>query len=537
MRNMLRLIGRFRRDRRGNIAVIFAIACVPLISAIGCAIDYTRATQIQSKLQAAIDAASVGSIAKTSPGFIAAAAMTGSGAIPAGVDDATNIFTGNMSGVTGYTLKSMTPTVTKTGIKITSNVTFSANVPTMFLGVMGMGWSKMTVGGSSTSTVSLPPYLDFYLMLDVSGSMGLPSTNAEQTRLAAVNPDNRATAYPTGCTLACHFSLQNVCGNGGQQYPTNNYCMGYAFSRLSQAALTSLINQASTPSVPKARPGLPNAMLTGLNATLTPGAANSLVTGNTSSLPYSLTAATSCDTDGTDACIQLRADAVGYAVNQMFVTANNNKKVTDQFRIGLYPFIQHLYAYFALTTSYTGSPTNSSTINYAAANLASQLDTNANANLGSGGTHIDTALSDLNTLIVSVGDGSSSSSTQPFVFLVTDGAQDPQTKTLNTSGGWAGSNHATTIATGATSPCKPLKDRGIMIGVLYIPYQPIQNPNASFAGNEDGFANSNIVNIPPSLSACASSPTLFATANSPADINTALSNLFKQALITAHITN
>ena len=76
-----------------------------------------------------------------------------------------------------------------------------------------------------------------------------------------------------------------------------------------------------------------------------------------------------------------------------------------------------------------------------------------------------------------------------------------------------------------------------MIGVLYIPYQPIQNPNASFAGNEDGFANSNIVNIPPSLSACASSPTLFATANSPADINTALSNLFKQALITAHITN
>ena len=40
MRNPLRSIGRFRRDQRGNIAVIFAIACVPLISAIGCAIDY-----------------------------------------------------------------------------------------------------------------------------------------------------------------------------------------------------------------------------------------------------------------------------------------------------------------------------------------------------------------------------------------------------------------------------------------------------------------------------------------------------------------
>ena len=37
----------------------------------------------------------------------------------------------------------------------------------------------MTVTGSSKSTASLPPYLDFYLTLDVSGSMGLPSTTAK----------------------------------------------------------------------------------------------------------------------------------------------------------------------------------------------------------------------------------------------------------------------------------------------------------------------------------------------------------------------
>ena len=128
--------------------------------------------------------------------------MTGTEPIPVGVTDATNIFNGNMSGVTGYTLNSMTPTVTKTGIKITSNVTFSADVPTMFLGVMGK--SKMTVQGSSTSTVSLPPYLDFYLTLDVSGSMGLPSTTAEAVRMQAVNPDN-FRQYPTGCTLGLPF--------------------------------------------------------------------------------------------------------------------------------------------------------------------------------------------------------------------------------------------------------------------------------------------------------------------------------------------
>ena len=130
-------------------------------------------------------------------------------------------------------------------------------------------------------------------------------------------------------------------------------------------------------------------------------------------------------------------------MNQLFITANNSEKVTNQFRIGLYPFIQYLYStYFPLTSSINGSPTNSSTINYAAANLASLLDTNMNSNLGSGGTHIDTALTSINSLITSVGDGSASNNTLPYVFLVTDGAQDPQIKGVP-NGSWSGSNHAT----------------------------------------------------------------------------------------------
>ena len=68
--------------------------------------------------------------------------------------------------------------------------------------------------------------------------------------------------------------------------------------------------------------------------------ANSLIKGNSKSRPDSLTAVSSCPTDGTDDCIQLRLDAVGYAVNQLFVTANASMKVSNQFRIGLYPFIQ-----------------------------------------------------------------------------------------------------------------------------------------------------------------------------------------------------
>jgi Flp pilus assembly protein TadG len=506
MRNLFSLIGRFRRDRRGNIAVIFAIALLPILTAMGCAVDYSLATRIRAKLQAAADAASVASISQKSPGYVAAAAMTGDGSVSAAVTDANNVFNGNMSAITGYTNLTATSTVSKTGIKLTSNVQFSADVPVVFM--KAIGYTSLTVTGISKSSASLPPYLDFYLMLDVSGSMGLPSTDNEQTRLSAVNPDNYAN-YPTGCTLACHFATQDVCGNSGQKYPTNNYCMGYPITRVSYSGYKQILQNNNQ--------HLPTSMISGLP----------------DSLYSTLSPVSSCPTDGTDSCIQLRADAVGYAVTQLFITANATKTVTNQFRIGLYPFIRYLYAYFALTSSINGSPTNSSTINYAAANLASQLDTNVNSNLGSGGTHFENAFPSMNTIISSVGNGTASNNTLPYVFLITDGAQDPQVKALN-GGGWSGSNHATVLD--PTALCKPLKDRGIIISVLYVPYQPIQNPNASFAGNEDGFANSNIADIPASLQACAS-PKFFFTANTPADITTALNAMFNQALVTAHITN
>src|SRR3954447_5397505 len=202
MRNALRTFSRFRRDRRGNIAVIFALTCVPLISALGCAVDYARATRIESKLQAAADAASVGSIAKQSPAFIAAGAMSSDGPIPAGVTDATNIFRGNMSGVEGFTLNSMTPTVQKTAGAVTATVQFSADVPAMFLGVMGK--SKMTVTGSSTSTANMPLFIDFYLLLDNSPSMGVGATPADVATMVNNTSDK--------CAFACHDTAN-----------TNNY--------------------------------------------------------------------------------------------------------------------------------------------------------------------------------------------------------------------------------------------------------------------------------------------------------------------------
>jgi Flp pilus assembly protein TadG len=46
---------RFAGASQGTVAVIFAIACVPIIGLVGAAIDYSRANSARSSMQAALD--------------------------------------------------------------------------------------------------------------------------------------------------------------------------------------------------------------------------------------------------------------------------------------------------------------------------------------------------------------------------------------------------------------------------------------------------------------------------------------------------
>ena len=50
---------RLAASQSGNVAVIFALACIPLVAAMGVAVDYTRASQATSEIQDALDAASL----------------------------------------------------------------------------------------------------------------------------------------------------------------------------------------------------------------------------------------------------------------------------------------------------------------------------------------------------------------------------------------------------------------------------------------------------------------------------------------------
>src|ERR1700761_7837928 len=127
MRPFSGLMKRFAKDRRGNIAVIFAIACVPVISSIGCALDYSEATRIKAKMQSAADAAAVASISQNSAGWLASTAQSSNGPVTVAQTQAVNIFNGNVTAQASlYNGLVVTATVMKTGPTMVSTVSFSA---------------------------------------------------------------------------------------------------------------------------------------------------------------------------------------------------------------------------------------------------------------------------------------------------------------------------------------------------------------------------------------------------------------------------
>lgn len=188
------LLHRLIKDRRGAVAPMFALLIVPLIAAIGASVDYSMASKVRSQLLAAADAASVGSVAKTSAALAAAATMSSDGAIPAGVTDATKIFNAQISSQAGYSLSGVTATVTKTGSTVTSTVAFTAQVPMHFMGLFGV--KTMPISGTSTAANNLPIFIDFHLLLDNTPSMGVAATPADVTTMVNNTPDQ--------CAFACH---------------------------------------------------------------------------------------------------------------------------------------------------------------------------------------------------------------------------------------------------------------------------------------------------------------------------------------------
>ena len=182
---------RLRRDRRGNVMLLFGLALIPLVFATGMGIDYGKAMRLQTQMEAAADAAALAAVSQQALKWTPATAKT----------TAKNFFISQTTGLTGMTIDyndtsqfNVVISDTNGAINVrTATVTFRAQSTNSFGGILGQ--PTLTIKGTSASTASTAPNIDFYVLMDMSGSMALPTTTAG---LALMN------SKTGGCAFACH---------------------------------------------------------------------------------------------------------------------------------------------------------------------------------------------------------------------------------------------------------------------------------------------------------------------------------------------
>ena len=195
------------RDRKANVAVIFALIMVPTIYLLGMTLDYSQAIHKRAQLNAAADAAVIAAVTPSMLTQPTSAAVTA----------ATNVFNATGNGLSGLSgTPSLNVNVTNTGLVRTATVSYTAASTNNFPIVLGT--SAWPINGSSSASASGAPNINFYLLLDDSPSMAIAGTPAGITTMV------NHTSSQGGCAFACHETnpaADNLGNPGGE----DNYAL------------------------------------------------------------------------------------------------------------------------------------------------------------------------------------------------------------------------------------------------------------------------------------------------------------------------
>lgn len=199
MRLSVRL-SQFGRDRRGNILMLFGFALVPLTFATGMAIDYGTAMRFQTELNAAADAAALSATSVTmmdKPLEVAQAQASVMFQVKANA--LPGIVPLNFNDAQQFTVSVTETSSSDKGYVRTATVRYRGQSINGFGGILGM--RTLPISGSATAEASTAPDTDFYVMLDTSSSMSLPTTTAGINFLKSKTVTG---GDPNGCAFACH---------------------------------------------------------------------------------------------------------------------------------------------------------------------------------------------------------------------------------------------------------------------------------------------------------------------------------------------
>jgi Flp pilus assembly protein TadG len=496
-------LDRLLRNRRGNVAMMYALVAPVLVFGGGAAIDYGRAAQIRTKLNAAADAAALSALTPSMLQQDASAAQTA----------ATNMFTGLANGITSLTpgATQVTVSVTVGATPLTRNVqvSYSTSVNTIFAQVLGM--KTLPISGVSDASAVAPPNIDFYVLLDNSPSMALPATAAGITQMESLTAKQDSNA---GCAFACHQASTNNTDSEG------NPCSDGTSPTLNSPPPSTTSGNLYCATKQGAQ--LDNYALARKNG------------------------------------ITLRLDELTNGVSTLLQTASTTSTSTvfatpPKYQFAIYSMDSlwsiGLTQLMALTPNYTTGWTSDSA-NFGVMQMYSNNKDCANSACSSSttspggdvGTNYDDSLKQLSqtsytTAIPNPGNGTNQPGDTPqkVLFIVTDGVEDEKSggdrleQTINDlAGDPSGSPYGNSPG---TNWCTQIKNRGIKIAILYTDYLAV-TANAWYNTHIKPFQPE----IASALQACASTGLFYDAGLDSTDLGADLVKLFNAASQSGYLT-
>lgn len=493
-----------KADRRGNVMMILGFALLPMVFATGFGIDYNRAMKLKTRMNAAADAAALAAV------NVKMMQQPDSAAVAA----ARAMFNAQVTGLQGMVYDPTNPNnptvqiVSTGGVNTgrTVTVTYTAASSNVFSGVLGV--PTLPVNGSSTANATRAPNINFFLTMDTSPSMLLPSTSAG---LTAISNATSTSHLSNGCAFACHTQnphndniyIQNSAGKDiWLDNSSGNWCP------LSSVGSTKVTCTNST------------------QYTIANGQyADSYWLTRHYSLLYS----------GSN--IPLRIDEEQSAAQNLIpfaVTTATNNQVTYKMQLFTYDWTHPTKSSPVTAVTSSMNDVNNMT-SYTVPNFYNNQDNWYNNNCPTSslcnsdqGTEVHNMLTTMNGAMPDPGDGTTSAQAQEVLFIITDGVTDELTGGSRRNREWSSTN---------LSDCTTIKNRGIRIAILYTEYLP-----ESLAG--DSWSQSNVApylpNVEGALKSCASArpdgTPLYYKVTTDQSISDALTALFALTVQSAHLT-
>ena len=554
---------RLHHDRDGNVLMMMGFAVIPLTLAIGFGVDYSRAERLQTQLNAIADSAALAAVTPTMLCQSSANANTA----------ATDMFStqaATLQGISG----SITPTVTInpassaagcSGTLRTATVSYTANVKTVVSGIMGI--KTLPIGGSAIANASQPPSINFYVAMDNSPSMLLPTTSTGITNLTngVIWTGANVWGWGTpGCDFACHSVNAHTWNYGNFINDTSG-----------NAIYTTTFDPASVTATNTYRISCSNANVydgnnnqIGTNGSITNGGNSSACGGNfynnnggslvsnSVNLQYYQTSSHSWQTvtvnfpdswwlaenyaslNAGQSNIQLRLDEETPAAQNLTTYAYN---IEQNYASAPTPPVYKLqfftFAYgapVAVSTAPWGTMTDVATSH---TSTFPSMTANAPLEAGvgcwttsttcgtSGFTDFGALLTGMSTTMPATSGIGTPTNPQSVLIILTDGASD----TLGVQ---------TELTASQIAQCSAIKATGAKIAILYTTYDPTTinyTSNPTF----NTFASAQVPNIQSQLQACATQNPdgsyLMQTVSTNGDISAALNQLFSMAVQSARL--